>query len=121
MNRERTEQIYRKTDGYCHLCAKKLSLNNYAKMGSKGAWEIEHSVPKAKGGSDHLNNLFPACINCNRDKGIYSSRTARRWHDQTKAPLSKERKQEESFNSTVGWFLFGIGALGLVKLLAKRR
>jgi len=72
--------IYEKTEGHCHICGKKLSFSNYHRLGRTGAWEVDHSVPVAKGGTDHLNNLFPACIACNREKGTVTSRTARNWH-----------------------------------------
>lgn len=62
MDSNRLKQIYSKTDGYCHLCHRKLILKNYAKGGIKGGWHIEHSRPKANGGTDHLNNLYAACI-----------------------------------------------------------
>jgi hypothetical protein len=60
MDYERLNRIYDKTDGYCHICHKKLSFSNYACCGAKGAWEIDHSNAKINGGSNHLNNLFPA-------------------------------------------------------------
>jgi 5-methylcytosine-specific restriction endonuclease McrA len=85
-------RIYYRTNGKCHICGKKLSLTNYGRVNSKGAWEVEHSVPRSEGGTAHLNNLFPACVACNRLKGTQSSRTARSWNDRTKAPLSKERR-----------------------------
>lgn len=31
--------------------------------------ELEHIVPKSKGGSDNFDNLVPACWECNRGKG----------------------------------------------------
>ena len=61
--------VYDKTDGYCRYCEKKLSRTNYAMPGERGAWEVEHSAPLALGGTDYLSNLWPACIECNRDKG----------------------------------------------------
>ncbi len=60
--------VYDKTNGYCYYCGKKLSLKNYGKVGNHGAWEIDHSKPKSKGGTDYLRNLVVACVSCNRDK-----------------------------------------------------
>ena len=57
-----------KTDGYCYYCGKKLAFKNYGQVGSFGTWEIDHSKPKSKGGTNYLRNLVPACIDCNRDK-----------------------------------------------------
>jgi 5-methylcytosine-specific restriction endonuclease McrA len=87
-------KIYVRTNGKCHLCHKKLSFTNYGQGGAKGAWEVEHSIPRANGGTDHLNNLFPAHIGCSREKGTYTSRTARSWNGRTRAPISKERKAQ---------------------------
>lgn len=90
-------RIYRRTDGYCHICSKKVSLINYGRLGRKGAWEVEHSLAQVKGGTDHLNNLYPACIACNRSKGTVTSQTARSWNGLKKAPLSKEKKKGARF------------------------
>lgn len=65
---ETVSYVYDKTNGYCNYCGKKLSFTNYGKLGNHGAWEIDHSTPKSKGGSDYLRNLVPACTVCNRDK-----------------------------------------------------
>ncbi|MGI0008160.1 MAG: HNH endonuclease [Nitrosopumilaceae archaeon] len=65
---EEVNYVYDKTDGYCYYCGKKLSFVNYGKLGNHGSWEIDHSKPVSKGGSDYLRNLVPACTTCNRDK-----------------------------------------------------
>ncbi len=112
---DRLECIYRRTDGRCHVCRKRLSLVNHGRAGRRGAWQIDHSHARAKGGSDHLNNLFPACISCNLDKGIVTSRTARASHGHTRAPLSRERKEEARNSRAVvgaGAGLLVGGALG---------
>jgi len=67
-------EVYDKNDGYCWHCGKKLSFQNYGKSGERGAWEIDHSIPLAQGGTDHLNNLVPSCIACNRSKQDLNSR-----------------------------------------------
>ncbi len=87
-------RIYDRTDGYCHLCGKKLSFINYANFGAKGAWEVEHSVPRSRGGTNHLNNLYPACISCNRNKAIQSSRTTRSQYGRKRAPYSRPKKEQ---------------------------
>lgn len=104
--------IYDKTDGHCHICHCRVALTNYGRVGERGAWEVEHSVPKAKGGTDHLNNLLPACIPCNRGKGYVSTRTARRWSSKARAPFSKETRQVIRQDNTVAGGLIG-GLLGL--------
>lgn len=106
--------IYDRTSGYCHLCGKKLSFTNYGHAGSKGAWHVEHSVPRAKGGTDHGNNLYAACIDCNLEKGTHTTQTARTWHDRSRAPLSRKKRSEARTNNAIaGGFIGGIagGAL----------
>lgn len=96
------KSIYSKTDGCCHLCGKKHRLSDYAIT-----WQREHHIPKAKGGSDNLGNLFVACVGCNQLKGTLSSKTVRRWMGLSRIPLSRSAKikirEEESTNS---WLLF---------------
>jgi HNH endonuclease/Glycine zipper len=67
-------KVFDKTDGKCHLCGKTLVFKNYGEKGARGEWQVEHSKPIAEGGTDHLNNLFPACPPCNQEKG--STKTA---------------------------------------------
>ncbi len=66
---ETINNVFDKTDGYCRYCGKRIYWKNYGRPGERGAWEIDHSVPMAIGGTDNLRNLWPACIECNRDKG----------------------------------------------------
>ena len=77
-NDERLSSIYNKTDGYCHLCDKKLSWKNYGIHGAKGSWHVDHSKAKANGGTDHMNNLFASCISCNLEKGTLHKNTIRK-------------------------------------------
>lgn len=109
----RLEKIYRKTDGYCHICHKKLSLKNHGVNGSRGAWHIEHSVPKAKGGTDHLNNLYPACIGCNWNKGTSSTVSARRKNSVSRAPYNRQKKEKIKTQNTTAGAIVG-GTIGLV-------
>lgn len=60
--------VYDRRDGYCRYCEKKIYWTNYGKPDQRGAWEVDHSVPLAVGGTDYLSNLWPACTDCNRDK-----------------------------------------------------
>jgi 5-methylcytosine-specific restriction endonuclease McrA len=77
-NDEELKIIYYKTEGYCNICGKKLSLINYGNLDGKGSWEVDHSKPVARGGTNHLNNLRPVCISCNRKKGTDTTPSARR-------------------------------------------
>lgn len=95
--------IYDRTSGKCHVCGKQLALTNYGLFGHKGAWEVEHSNARVRGGTDRLNNLYAACISCNRSKGAVTTRAARAREGRTRAPLSREkRKAAKRENAVLG-------------------
>lgn len=75
---EELAYIYQKTNGYCYHCGRKIAWINYAQLGARGAWEVDHSNPKSKGGTNYFRNLVPSCISCNRSKGNAHSGTYRR-------------------------------------------
>jgi len=106
---EKLDAIYKRTDGQCHICRKRLARKNYGKVGSRGAWEIEHSKPRSKGGTDHGNNLYAACISCNRSKGNSSNYTARSKNGYKAAPYSQVQKKKNAW--------IGAGAGGGLALL----
>jgi hypothetical protein len=89
-------RIFERTSGRCHLCAKRLARRNYGTGGLRGSWEVDHSVATVNGGANHGNNLFAACVSCNRRKQANTSRSARRGNGLTRAPLStgdRERRR----------------------------
>jgi hypothetical protein len=61
---ERTERaklrarVLEKTGGFCHHCGDALG----------GTWEIDHFIPRSKGGRHEFSNLVPSCVACNQDK-----------------------------------------------------
>lgn len=105
---EKRVKIFARTAGRCHLCRRELAFNSYAKYGRQGCWEVEHSRPRRHGGTDHLHNLYAACIRCNRSKGATSTHRARRSHGHgfRRAPMSWAKQ------SAVRERRAGIGALG---------
>jgi len=106
---EQLERIYDRTSGYCHICHKKLSFVNYAQYGRRGAWEVDHSKPKAHGGTSHGNNLYPACISCNRSKRAGSSLSARNRNGQRRAPYSRAKvRAKRNDNQLAGGITGGI-------------
>ncbi len=71
---EQQNDVFDKTSGNCAYCEKQLAWSNYGREGSRGAWEVDHRIPLSRGGTDHLNNLSAACIDCNRAKGDMTAR-----------------------------------------------
>jgi len=104
---EKLSAIYDKTNGYCHLCHRKLSYSNYGVQGSRGCWHVEHSTPRSNGGSDHLNNLYAACINCNLEKGTLHTKTIRRRNDVFRAPYSRNKRDRIREGNTLGGMIAG--------------
>jgi 5-methylcytosine-specific restriction endonuclease McrA len=105
---DRLNQIFNATDGCCHLCHKKLAFVNYGLHGARGAWHVEHSRPKAKGGTYRLQNLKPACIGCNLTKGTMSTKIIRSWNGKTRAPYNAATKQKIRKGNTIGGGLLGL-------------
>ncbi len=54
------EMIYKKADGRCELCGRKILYNNMT---------LDHIVPLAMGGEDAESNLQCTCKACNEFKG----------------------------------------------------
>jgi len=103
------DRIFRRTTGKCHLCGVNLTRSNHARQGARGAWEVEHSVPRSKGGTDRMSNLYAAHITCNREKSNMTTRTARGWNGKTRAPMNPERRDRaKTENAVLG---AGLGAL----------
>lgn len=57
------EQVFAKTHGHCAYCGCELTLD---KM------QVDHIYPFEKGGSNELDNLFPACWLCNYRKKAFT-------------------------------------------------
>jgi site-specific DNA-methyltransferase (adenine-specific) len=54
------ERLYKEQDGKCKACGTKFDIWNL---------EIDHIIPKAKGGGDYYENYQLLCGSCNRIKG----------------------------------------------------
>ena len=87
-SKERLQRILERTDYRCHLCRKTLYLEDYGET-----WEVDHSRPRAKGGTDSLRNLYAACKSCNRAKQADSSRNYRKGKGFESAPLSSAKRK----------------------------
>jgi len=111
-DKSQLREIYRKTNGRCHLTGRRLVFKHYGLIGYRGAWEIDHSRPRSCGGTDHGNNLYPACLKANRYKRDRSTKSVRREHGVTKAPLSRAKiakiKEERAAAGFVTGALFGL-------------
>ena len=49
--------VWDKTTGYCWYCGGALNpFENFC---------VDHAIPRKRGGTNHIDNLFPACRKCN--------------------------------------------------------
>jgi hypothetical protein len=85
--------VYDSTGGECHLCHCKVAFKNYGKHGERGAWEVDHSMPVSKGGTNRVPNLRPACTSCNREKQDMTTRAIRARNGVTGLPPSREERR----------------------------
>jgi hypothetical protein len=100
--------VFDKSSGECNYCGKELALYNRDRQ-SRGAWEVEHRVPRAKDGTDHLNNLVAACWGCNLDKGTKTARTHHRAVAGDRAARTSRRRWRTAGNAV----LPGLAVAGL--------
>lgn len=109
---DKPRAVFEKTSGHCHLCRKRMAFSNYGNHGTRGAWEIDHSVPRALGGTDHLNNLYAAHTSCNRSKQARSSASVRRENGHSRPPMSaaamEELKAGDAWTGALSGGLIGV-------------
>ncbi|MBS1562498.1 MAG: HNH endonuclease [Bacteroidetes bacterium] len=105
-------KVHAKTDGRCHLCWQKVrhDVSNDHPL----AMEVDHSKPRAKGGSDHGHNLLPACKRCNRQKGSRFST------GQMRSKYGNDRFKRAQQDSGLGWLLLG-GTVAVVAIVLSRK
>lgn len=58
------DQVYAKYNGRCAYCGTEFI---HVKV-----MHVDHIIPSAKGGPDHLDNYNPACASCNHTKSNLS-------------------------------------------------
>ena len=109
MDPKRLRRIFDRTMGRCHICGKTLVFAHYGARvkDQPRAWEIEHSIPRARGGTDRLNNLYAAHVSCNRRKGTRYSRSARLAHGRTRAPMSLAVREQTRAGRMTGGAITG--------------
>lgn len=111
---EELQRIFDSSSGKCHLCLKPVKFEAYGQPSREGGWEVDHSRPRAEGGSDHGNNLYPAHSSCNRRRGTRSAREVRAEHGYSRPPRSAEERKRFKQDRAVGGFTVGaLAAAGL--------
>lgn len=60
-SREIRDHVYLRFDKHCSYCGVSIT---YRRM------TIDHVLPRCRGGSDEIDNLYPSCYDCNDLKGF---------------------------------------------------
>lgn len=72
-----------KTCGRCAYCGELLKMNDKRRIVA----DIDHIIPRIKGGSDHHSNLVLACRRCNSSKGKKDLGEFREYRDVDRFPF----------------------------------
>ena len=81
MDKKLREAVYKKYDGHCAYCGKKIA---YKEM------QVDHFVPVRNGGETKIENLMPACRMCNHYKRAYSLENFRKAIQEIPRKLKRE-------------------------------
>ena len=78
MKQEIRRIVFNKFNGHCAYCGTELDFSKF---------QVDHFIPKLKGGSNDLDNLMPSCTECNRYKATLSIDIFREWLEKSKKQL----------------------------------
>lgn len=94
------EIIHQKYDGHCAYCGKVITIKEM---------QIDHVEPKANGGTDDIDNLNPACKECNNYKGSANIEEWRYFLDQLFTNIYRLFKSKTKMQVAIN---FGVLRLG---------
>jgi hypothetical protein len=60
-------EVWGRGDGICPLCGIRMAKDNGVN-GEFAAWQVDHSNPQNRGGTDSHRNTNAICAKCNRKK-----------------------------------------------------
>jgi hypothetical protein len=94
---EHRDEVWAKSGGICWYCGIRMSLN----VRSPIYFTIDHFVPKARGGTDEMSNLVPACARCNfrkrhADVEAFRVTVARFWFETNPVKVRAQPRQTKS-------------------------
>ena len=69
IGKETRKQIFKKTNGHCLYCMRKLTMNIEEVSDNIRYMTVDHIVPLMRGGTNEFDNLIAACDPCNYKKG----------------------------------------------------
>lgn len=78
-------KVFAKTEGKCFHCS--------AQLDQASAWEIDHLIPRSKGGRHTFDNMVPSCVRCNQDK---SDTMPDDWSSLRHSPSRRQGAQQDA-------------------------
>lgn len=75
----------------CWYCGRDVEPD--AKKGTWYAWELDHILPKSRGGRDNIENLAIACVLCNQAKFYFGLSDFLKWLNSPKKQVSEITKR----------------------------
>jgi 5-methylcytosine-specific restriction endonuclease McrA len=111
---DQRREIFDSTGGLCHLCHRRVAWKNYGLHGKRGGWEFDHSVARANGGTDRVNNLRPAHTKCNRERQDLTVRAYRERHGVRGLPPSLEQARAAAAWSVLPTVALVVLAAGVI-------
>ena len=78
------------------LALKEQHKGRCAYCGLVAPLQVDHRTPLARGGTNSIENILPACATCNQRKHTLTE-------SEFRARLAAERKQQPPYNRPFGW------------------
>lgn len=63
------QQVWNLTGGLCFYCQRALLPDDIGDWRHPLHMNVDHKIPRRRGGSDLIDNLAPCCRSCNSNKG----------------------------------------------------
>lgn len=83
--KEERKKVYEKYNGLCAYCGDILWLDSF---------NVDHMIPKKKGGTNEFKNLMPSCRSCNSWKSVW---TIDEFREVVYSQLNKLRKYSSGY------------------------
>ncbi len=96
------DKIFKKYNGFCSYCGGILIYKSF---------QIDHLIPKRKGGTDEETNLMPACRPCNLAKSTYD---IEQFREKLKSDLNRLHKLSSLFRNLIRFRLVEVTNRGIV-------
>lgn len=75
------QQVYKKCQGHCAYCGTPIEIREM---------QVDHIIALERGGTDTVDNMFPACRSCNHYKSTMDIETFRRMVERWTEVLARD-------------------------------